>query len=196
MELFWMKGFDNTSMADLTSAMGLNPPSVYAAFGSKEALFREALDLYAHTEGCGIWEHVETAATVHDAISTLLRATAASYTRGPDPRGCMIVLAAPQMEGANPAVCDDLKARRLNNLVVLERRLERGVAEGELPPGTDCASIASYFACVQHGMSILARDGASRETLLAVAGCAMAGWDGLVSPKACTGPEERRQQGG
>jgi AcrR family transcriptional regulator len=184
MELFWMKGFDNTSMADLTGIMGLNPPSVYAAFGSKEELFREALDLYIRTEGSGIWDHVETAATAHEAISTLLRATAESYTRGPDSRGCMIVLAAPQMQGANPAVCDDLKARRLDNVTIIQRRLERAVAEGELPPGVDCASVASYFACVQHGMSIQARDGASREMLLAIAECAMAGWDRLVSSKA------------
>lgn len=188
MELFWMKGFDNTSMADLTDVMGLNPPSVYAAFGSKEGLFREALDLYARTEGSGIWDHVETAASAREAISMLLRATAESYTRGPDPRGCMIVLAAPQMQGANPAVCDELKARRLDNVAVLQRRLERAVVEGEIPGDADCTSIASYFACLQHGMSIQARDGASRETLLAIAECAMAGWDGLVSPKARARP--------
>ncbi|HET8728916.1 MAG TPA: TetR/AcrR family transcriptional regulator [Alphaproteobacteria bacterium] len=193
MELFWVKGFENTSMADLTSAMGLNPPSVYAAFGSKEQLFREALDLYVRTEGSGIWDAIEAAPTAREAIARLLRATAVAYTRGPQPRGCMIVLAAPQMEGANPAICDDLREHRLENVAIIERRLERAVAEGELPAGIDCAGIAAYFACVQHGMSIQARDGASRDTLLAIAACAMAGWERLVpNPgQPPPGPSER-----
>lgn len=182
MDVFWRKGFDNTSLSDLTTAMGLNPPSLYAAFGSKEQLFKEALNLYARTNGAGIWDQLETSLTARDAISMLLSATAENYTQGASPRGCMIVLSAPQMEGGNVAICDELKNRRLENVVQLERRLERAVAEGELPPATDCASIAAYFVCVQHGMSIQARDGATRETLLATARCAMAGWDALVAP--------------
>ncbi len=181
MDVFWMKGFENASMAELTEAMGLKPPSLYAAFGSKEQLFREAVDYYAQTQGGGIWDKVPTAPTAREAIAGMLRASAEAYTRGPKPRGCMIVLAAPQMEGANPAVCDELKARRMENVAILERRLERAVAEGELPQGTDCHAVAAYFATVQHGMSIEARDGASRKTLLAVVDCAMAAWDSLVS---------------
>ncbi|WP_221930890.1 TetR/AcrR family transcriptional regulator [Telmatospirillum sp. J64-1] len=176
MDLFWRKGFDNTSIADLTDRLGLSPPSLYAAFGSKEQLFREALDLYAQTDGSGIWNHLETAPTAKEAVHRLLRATAERYTASNPARGCMIVLSAPQMEGGNTAICGELKARRQENVIQLEERLRQAVEEGELTPATDVAALASYFATVQQGMSIQARDGASRETLLAVADYAMAAW--------------------
>lgn len=182
MEVFWIQGFDNASMTDLTQAMRINSPSLYAAFGSKEALFKEAVDLYVRTEGNGIWDQVDTAPTAREAIEHVLRASAKAYTRGSEPRGCLIVLAAPQMQGANATVCDELKKRRANNVHVLERRLQRAVEEGELSPGTDCRAIATYFATVQHGMSIQARDGASCQTLMSIADCAMATWDKLVQP--------------
>jgi AcrR family transcriptional regulator len=183
MDLFWRQGFDSTSLSQLTEAMGLNPPSLYAAFGSKEELFKEALDLYTRSEGAGIWEPVPDAATAREAVAGMLRATARAYTRGPGKRGCMVVLAAPQMQGGNPAVYDELKRRRRQNVAILQARLERAVMEGEVAPDADCRAIADYYATLQHGMSIQARDGASRERLLAVADCAMAGWDSLVGVK-------------
>lgn len=181
MEVFWTQGYDNASLADLTQAMGINAPSLYATFGSKEALFHEAVALYVQTEGSGIWEQVETAPTARAAIAHVLHATAEAFTRGDTPRGCMIVLAAPQMQGANAQVCDALKAHRQANGCLLERRLKRAVEEGELPASTDCHALANYFVTVQHGMSIQARDGASRETLQAIADCAMASWSALTS---------------
>ncbi len=181
MEVFWAKGYEHASMADLTRAMGINSPSLYAAFGGKEALFREAVKLYVETEGGGIWDQVETMPTAREAVEHVLRASALAFTQG-KPRGCLVVLAAPQSEGSTAAVCDELKARRADNVVILESRLERAVTEGELPQGADCHGIAQYFATVQHGMSIQARDGASRETLLAIADCAMAGWERLTDP--------------
>lgn len=181
MEVFWQKGYDNASMADLTAAMGLNPPSLYAAFGSKEGLFREAVAFYAETEGKGIWEEIAKAPTAREAVAHLLEATALAYTSGPEPRGCLIVLGAPQPECASPAIRDDLKKRRLDGVRILEERLERAVTDGEIPNHADCAAIANFYATVQHGLSIRARDGASRETLLSVAGCAMAAWDKLTT---------------
>ncbi|MCC5883588.1 MAG: TetR/AcrR family transcriptional regulator [Halomonas sp.] len=180
MEVFWNQGYDNASLTDLTRAMGINAPSLYATFGSKEALFQEAVKLYVRTEGSGIWEQVETAPTARAAIEQVLRITAEAFTRGPSPRGCMIVLAAPQMQGANAQVCDALKAYRQANGCLLERRLKRAVEEGELPASTNCRALANYVVTLQHGMSIQARDGASRETLMAIADCAMAGWDALT----------------
>ena len=180
MEVFWVQGYDNASLADLTRAMGINAPSLYATFGSKEALFKEAVELYVRTEGSGIWEQVETAPTARTAIEKVLRTTAEAFTRGPSPRGCMIVLAAPQMQGANAQVCDALKSYRQANGCLLERRLKRAVEEDELPASTDCRALANYVVTLQHGMSIQARDGASRETLMSIADCAMAGWDALT----------------
>lgn len=181
LEVFWTQGFESASLSALTQAMGINSPSLYAAFGSKEALFREALDLYVNTEGDGIWNQVATAATARQAIERVLRASAQAFTRGPEPRGCLIVLAALQQRGTTPAICDELKKHRMENVELLEQRLLQAVSEGELPSRTDCRTIATYFATVQHGMSIQARDGASRETLLGIADSAMAAWDSLTA---------------
>lgn len=181
MEIFWDKGFDNTSLADLTRVMGLNPPSLYAAFGSKAKLFLEAVDLYGRTDGAGIWEFLDEAPTAKEAIHDLLKRSAKNFTQWDEPRGCMVVLSAPQMEGGDGAVCDGLKVRRLEKQGALERRLARGVAEGDLPPTVDCEAIAAYVTSIQHGMSIHARDGAPRHVLLAIADCCAAGWDGMVA---------------
>lgn len=181
MQLFWDKGYDNTSLSDLTRAMRLNPPSLYAAFGSKAQLFIEAVDLYGRTDGAGIWDELETVPTAKAAVHELLRRTAENFTQRGEPRGCMVVLSAPQMAGGDAEVCDALKLRRLEKQMALEQRFERAVEEGELPVGVDCAALAAYVASLQHGMSIQARDGATRETLVAIADCAAAGWDAMIS---------------
>lgn len=181
MEVFWLKGYENASLTDLTQAMGLNPPSLYAAFGSKEELFKEAADLYAEVEGRSIWDRIDAAPTARDAMEQLLVASAEAYTSGPQSRGCMIVLAALEPQGSNSAVCEDLRLRRLGNRTALEQRLQRAVTEGELPPDLDCRAIATFYTTVQQGMSIQARDGATRGMLLAVVHGAMAAWDKLIA---------------
>ncbi|MPY91376.1 MAG: TetR family transcriptional regulator [Luteitalea sp.] len=208
MELFWAKGYDGASLSELTTAMDINSPSLYAAFGSKEALFREAVQLYGATEGTEIWDAIPDAPTARRAIERFLQATAEVFTRRDKPRGCLIVLGALHArDPSNASVCRELRDHRAQNAETLRGRLERGVAEGELPKGFDCRAVATFYATVQHGMSIQARDGASRETLLAVAQCAMAAWDELrlrypvrAQPKrrlrpskARRGPEKQRR---
>ncbi|CBV42217.1 TetR/AcrR family transcriptional regulator [Halomonas elongata] len=180
MEVFWERGFDNASLGELTRAMGINSPSLYAAFGSKEALFQEAMALYVKTAGGGIWDPVDSLATARDAIAHVLYATARAFTCQERSRGCMIVLASPQAQGSNPSISDELEQHRRGNRDCLEQRLRRAVDEGELPGDTDCHAIATFYSTVQHGMSIQARDGASREELLGVADCAMSAWDNLT----------------
>ncbi|MPZ19283.1 MAG: TetR family transcriptional regulator [Luteitalea sp.] len=182
MELFWAKGYDGTSLSDLTTAMGINSPSLYAAFRSKQALFREAVRLYGASEGTEIWDAIPNAPTAREAIERFLHRTAESFTRRGKPRGCLIALGALHTrDGSDAVVCRELRDHRAQNAKTLRLRLERGVAEGELSEGFDCRAAATFYATVQHGMSIQARDGASRETLLAVAHCAMAAWNTLVS---------------
>lgn len=193
MEVFWTRGFQGASMAELTAAMGLNAPSVYAAFGDKVALFRAAMALYNETDGAGIWDGIETAPTARDAVTGMLRASAEAFTCGEAPRGCMVVLSALQSESPHPEICDDLKAMRLRNIDLLERRFERARNDGELPNGSDCRAIAVYVTTLQHGMSIQARDGANRETLSAVVDCAMAGWDAMIAASQPSGDNIRRQ---
>lgn len=179
MEVFWAKGYDNTSLTDLTAAMAINAPSLYAAFGSKEELFNEAVVLYGKTEGTEIWDALTEAPTAREAISGYLHATAVSFTQPGKPQGCLIVLGA--LHGSNVGICDALKRIRAENVVSLRERLDKAVASGELPDGVDSAAVARFYATVQQGMSIQARDGASRDMLEAVADGAMAAWDRLTS---------------
>lgn len=181
MEVFWAQGYDSTSMTDLIAAMNVNSPSIYAAFGCKEELFREAVALYRATEGGRIWGAMTTAPSARAAIETVLRVSAEEFTRPGKPRGCLIVLGALNADDGNEAVHRELQDHRAENMKMLLLRLKRGVAKGELPDGLDRRAIATFYITVQQGMSIQARDGASRKALFAVADCAMAAWDGLVS---------------
>jgi AcrR family transcriptional regulator len=180
MEVFWTKGYDNASLADLTSAMGINSPSLYAAFGSKEALFQEAAMLYGRLEGADIWNAIEEAPTAKEAISGFLHSTAAAFTQPGKPAGCLIVLGALHSSDSSEGVCSALRAMRAENVAMLRRRLDNAIASGELSADLDTESIAVFYITVQQGMSIQARDGASRETLLVIADSAMAAWDRLV----------------
>jgi AcrR family transcriptional regulator len=182
MMVFWAKGYDGASLPDLTAAMGIHSPSLYAAFGSKQELFREALDLYSRTEGHGIWDAVPDAPTAREAIEQLLRASAESFTRPQRPGGCMIGLGELQATDSNEEIRRDLCRLRKEGVEILRRRLERAVRSGELPARVDCAAVASFYTTVQHGLSIRARDGASRDELLAIAESAMAAWDPLTAP--------------
>ena len=181
MEVFWAQGYNGTSMSDLIAAMDINSPSIYAAFGCKEELFREAVALYRATEGGRIWGAMTTAPSARTAIETMLRVSAEEFTRPSKPRGCLIVLGAFHADDGNETVHRELQVHRAENMTMLLRRLKRGVAEGELSKGPNWRAIATFYITVQQGMSIQARDGASRKALLTVADCAMAAWDGLVS---------------
>ncbi|MBE1204134.1 TetR/AcrR family transcriptional regulator [Aminobacter carboxidus] len=181
MRVFWKKGYDGASLSDLTVAMGINSPSLYAAFGSKEALFREAVDLYGATEGFEIWGAFERPGSARDAIADFLRASARAFSEPGDPKGCLIVLGALNVSETNVEVFRDLSERRMSSARDLAGRLKQAVAAGELPETVDCDAIAAFFLAVQQGMSVQARDGASREALLAVADGAMAAWGALTA---------------
>ncbi|TGT42875.1 TetR/AcrR family transcriptional regulator [Mesorhizobium sp. M8A.F.Ca.ET.165.01.1.1] len=176
MDVFWAKGYEGASISDLAAAMGINSPSLYAAYGSKEALFLEATDLYSRVEGADIWLALEEVPTARLAIERFLRRTAKAYSQTDRPQGCLIALGALHEDSSRGAICADLRRRRAENLTALKKRLERGVAEGELPANFNCRAAATFFATVQHGMSIQARDGASRAALLATVAGAMAAW--------------------
>lgn len=183
-EVFWVKGYEGSSISDLTAAMGINSPSLYAAFGSKEALFLEAIELYTQVEGADIWSALEKAPTARQAIERFLRRTAKAYSQTDRPQGCLIALGALHQDSSCGAICDDLRRRRAENRSALLRRLERGVAEGELPQGFDSCTAATFYATVQHGMSIQARDGASRAALMATVAGAMAAWKAMAGTDA------------
>jgi AcrR family transcriptional regulator len=182
MEVFWAKGYEGASMADLTAAMGVASPSLYAAFGSKEELFRQALELYGKTEGCEIWDAVEKAPTAREAVEGYLMETARVFTRPGKPPGCMIVLSALHATETCETVRRELIRLRAQTADALADILRRGVKAGEIARDTDVKGVASYYVTVQQGMSIQARDGASRKKLQAIARAALAAWDVLTRP--------------
>jgi AcrR family transcriptional regulator len=189
MELFWERGYEGASVSDLTEAMGIGSPSLYAAFGSKEALFREAVEHYGRTEGPEIWAAVEAAPTARDAVEAYLTVSARTFTRPGKPRGCMVVLSGLTSADASQSVCDALRSNRAGAVTDLELRLHRAVADGELLAGFDVRAVATFYVTVQQGMSIQARDGATHETLLEIARSAMAAWTALTG--GATGPREK-----
>lgn len=181
MLVFWYKGYQATSLSDLTEAMAINSPSLYAAFGSKEELYREAVAHFAATESEDILAPLRDAPTARAAIAGYLMASAATFTRPGRPPGCMVVLSAVNAVGVGEETGRILREMRAGSVTVIEERLNRAIAEGELPASLDPHPIAGYYVTVQQGMSIQARDGASRPMLEAIAGGAMAAWDTLVA---------------
>lgn len=181
MEVFWVKGYEGAAISDLTAAMGIGSPSLYAAFGSKEALFAEAVELYGRTEGPEIWDPIEQAPSAKEAFAGYLSATARTFSRPGKPPGCMVVLSALHVGNASASVCEALRRSRAESLAGLKARLDRAVASGEIAAGVDTAAVAAFYITVQQGMSIQARDGASYETLQKVADNAMAAWTPLTA---------------
>jgi AcrR family transcriptional regulator len=159
--------------------MGINAPSFYAAFGSKEQLFREAVELYAGTECAPMNRAITRAATARAAVEGLLRAAATSFRQPGKPRGCFITLGATGCAEANAEIVDLLRERRTARHKLIEERLRQGVVDGDLPPGTDLKATATFYATILDGIAVAARDGASRNTLRTIADYAMAAWDTL-----------------
>jgi len=178
-DLFWARGYEGVSMADLVEALGLASARIYAAFGSKEALFREAVALYDAGEGGFATRALVEETTARAAIERTLRDAVETYTRQARPAGCMVVSAATNCASANEGIRDwlvDLRRRRTASLV---ERLERAVAEGELSPDTDTQALGDYFATVLHGLSVQARDGVSKARMMAMVPAAM----GVLAPQ-------------
>ncbi|CAB3697186.1 TetR/AcrR family transcriptional regulator [Achromobacter pestifer] len=187
MEVFWSKGYEGASLTDLTEAMGINSPSLYGAFGSKEGLFREAVELYRNTEGGSSRRALQDAPTARGGIESMLMAAAERFTAPGQPPGCMIVLGAPSGSVNHASVGGFLCDNRRDMQGRILARLNAGVTQGELPAGADMKSLAAFYTTVLHGMSIQARDGASRKTLQAVARQAMCAWDALTGGRPPSG---------
>jgi AcrR family transcriptional regulator len=181
LDLFWERGYEGTSLNDLAAAMGIASASIYACFGTKEELFRQVMALYGATSGERPRRPLREQPSTRAAIHAMLRATADEITRSDAPHYCMLILAAPTGAVENHAVREFLADIRRDMFTTVRDRLVRGVADGDLttpPAGLD--AVARYYTTVVQGMSVQARDGATRAELEAVITCAMAAWDTLT----------------
>ncbi|MGW0515785.1 TetR/AcrR family transcriptional regulator [Crossiella sp. NPDC003009] len=170
---FWSHGYEATSVAALTKAMGINPPSLYAAFGDKRRLFEEAVRLYQRTHGRVLSPEAPDART---AIQDMLRQLATDYTDARHPPGCMIVTAATNCGPESHEVELELRAMREAGKAAIAARIRQDVEARRLPPETNAAGLAAFYASIIQGMSQQARDGASRSELEQVVDLAMRAW--------------------
>ncbi|MFF4588172.1 TetR/AcrR family transcriptional regulator [Streptomyces sp. NPDC001388] len=174
--LFWQHGYEGTSISDLTAAMGISPPSLYAAFGDKRTLFTEVVDRYGSTFGAFMENALAQESDTRTGFARMLDEAAVSYTDPEHPAGCLVITAATNYSPQTADIEQDLRARRVANIRSFEERLKDAEARGSLPEGADARALAVYFAAVVQGMSQQARDGATTAELRRVAEYAMAAW--------------------
>jgi AcrR family transcriptional regulator len=175
LEVFWRKGFEGASLSDLTKAMGINKPSLYAAFGDKEKLFRKVLDRYSE----GPASHSKMALqepTSRAVVERLLFGSADLSTSPRNPGGCLLVQGALACGNGANSVRRELVSRRLAGEAALRQRLKRAKHDGDLPPESNPASLARYIVTLIHGMSVQAAGGASRKDLHRVVEIALRSW--------------------
>jgi AcrR family transcriptional regulator len=177
LEVFWRLGYEGASIADLTEAMGITAPSLYAAFESKAGLYRQALVRYRAGQGAFTAQALKSEPTAREAMACVLRGAAKDFASRKHPRGCMISTAVLTCATENQAIAEHVAGLRADSLAAFRARLARGIADGDVPAGTDTAALARYFGAVIQGMSVQAQDGASEAELLSIAELAMEGWD-------------------
>lgn len=175
---FWRRGYEGTSLSDLTEAMGINRPSLYAAFGNKATLFRLALDRYAELGPGAVQRAALAEPTARRVVETLLRAAAVSLTDPEHPAGCMAVQGALSCGEASEAIREELCARRSAGEMELRKRFERARSEGDLKSDSDPAALARYVSTLLQGMAVQASGGATRDELGDVAEMALKSWPG------------------
>jgi AcrR family transcriptional regulator len=173
--VFWRKGYEGASLSDLTKAMRINRPSLYAAFGDKEALFRKALDRYMNSEACYVQEALKET-TARGFAERLLLSAAESMCRTGNPSGCLLVQGALASGEEAAPVRRELISRRKGGEALIRERLKRAKVEGDLPVGSDPATLARYLATVTQGMAVQAAGGASRNDLRRIAETALSAW--------------------
>lgn len=172
MKVFWAKGYECAQINDFTTAIGITPPSFYAAFGNKEQAFREAVDYYRRTIGAPPFDALENAATIQEGTRQWLELSADSAFVCPA-GGCMISVSSIQCKPENVPVKEFLTAIRHTNQDLLSKRLQRALREGDLPPETDIAQMSEFYHAIQQSLSYEARDGSSRAAVQKIIDMAM-----------------------
>lgn len=183
MELFIARGYDGVSLEDLQKVMGnISPPSFYAAFGSKDALFREVVTLYRDTMGQHVMGHLSMS-PVRDGIDSMMRAIVDLFLQNELAPGCLIVLGAVNSTRTSKDAHELLAAARCEGNQAILNRLHKAVHDGELPKGLPLAEIAGFYTTFTQGLAVRARDGATKAEMLSWVDAAMAAWPTLIKPR-------------
>ncbi|WP_431880943.1 TetR/AcrR family transcriptional regulator [Micromonospora chalcea] len=165
-EVFWRHGYEGASLSSLTSAMGINRPSLYATFGSKEELFRRAFARYHETNLANARAALEQP-TAYAAVESFLRTSADALTADDHPAGCLSIQGGLSCSPENTRISEMLAAGRAATETALEERLSRAAKEGDLPEGVDSRALARFVMALSEGHAVHAAAGASREDLQA-----------------------------
>ncbi|MBB5111336.1 TetR/AcrR family transcriptional regulator [Micromonospora echinospora] len=171
-EVFWRHGYEGASLSSLTSAMGINRPSLYATFGSKEELFRRAFARYHETNLANARAALQQP-TAYAAVESFLRASADGLTADDHPAGCLSIQGGLSCSPENTRISEMLAAGRAATETALEERLSRAAKEGDLPEGVDSRALARFVMALSEGHAVHAAAGASREDLQASVDVAM-----------------------
>ena len=172
LDVFWRKGYDGTSLADLTEAMGINKPSLYSTFGNKDQLFLKAIEVYENRP-CAFLGPALAEPTAHQVVKTMLYGAAKNFADKSHPQGCVIIQGALSCSETASSVKEALMARRQEGEERLRDRLARAQAEGDIPATTNVVTLARYLGTVMQGMAIQANNGATPEELTEVADLAL-----------------------
>tara|TARA_B100001059_G_scaffold205005_1_gene214693 strand:- start:43835 stop:44392 length:558 start_codon:yes stop_codon:yes gene_type:complete len=168
LEVFWRKGYDGTSLTDLTEAMGINKPSLYAAFGNKEQLFLKAIEFY-ESRHCSFFLPALEKPTAYQVAEHMLYGAAINMADQNHPQGCVVVQGALSCSEAAATVKEALLNRRVEGEQKLRTRFEQAKLDGDLPASADAETLARYLGTVLQGMAIQANNGATSEQLRQVA---------------------------
>ncbi|GAA0268423.1 TetR/AcrR family transcriptional regulator [Alteraurantiacibacter aestuarii] len=174
LRVFWTKGYEGASLTDLTEAMGITRPSLYAAFGNKEALFRQALDLYGEEKLAYVGQAL-AAETARGVANNLLYGAIDTVT-GEECRGCMGVIASVACQSAEESIRDDVARRTESSRAALVARMRRAIADGDFTVPVDAEAMTRYLLAVLQGMAVQAGAGANRQQLQQVAEATLAIW--------------------
>ena len=177
MDVFWKRGYEAATLPELTAAMGINKPSLYAAFGSKEQLFRKAVERYL-IGPAGYLQEAMKQPTARAAVEAMLNGAIQMATDPKHPGGCLIIQGAMSCGAEAECLKNELTALREAGVTLVRKRLDAAKRDGELLADVDCADLARYFATVMHGMSVQASGGATRKQLQRVAMLALKAWPG------------------
>jgi AcrR family transcriptional regulator len=175
LHVFWSKGYSGASLRDLTKAMGINRPSLYAAFGDKENLFRLTLDRYT-SKYTGYFEDALKQPTARAFARRLLLGAADSMCEKQNPSGCLLVQGALASGDDGEGVRRELSSRRRASEAIVRQRLKRAKAERDLPAGADPVALARFLTTVTQGMAVQAASGANRTELRKIAETALQAW--------------------